>query len=40
MSQSDPIDFYFSIGSMYTFLTVMRIDRVEVESIKIVPAAA
>ena len=24
-----PIDFYFSIGSMYTFLTVMRIDRVE-----------
>ena len=29
MSQSDPIDFWFSIGSMYTFLTVMRIDRVE-----------
>ena len=29
MSQSGPIDFYFSIGSMYTFLTVMRIDRVE-----------
>src|SRR3954462_6427192 len=24
-----PIDFWFSIGSMYTFLTVMRIDRVE-----------
>ena len=24
-----PIDFFFSIGSMYTFLTVMRIDRVE-----------
>ena len=29
MLQSDPIDFWFSIGSMYTFLTVMRIDRVE-----------
>jgi 2-hydroxychromene-2-carboxylate isomerase len=29
MSRSDPIDFYFSIGSMFTFLTVMRIDRVE-----------
>ena len=28
-TQSDPIDFWFSIGSMYTFLTVMRIDRVE-----------
>jgi 2-hydroxychromene-2-carboxylate isomerase len=27
--KSDPIDFYFSIGSMYTFLTVMRMDRVE-----------
>ena len=27
--RSDPIDFYFSIGSMFTFLTVMRIDRVE-----------
>ena len=26
---SEPIDFWFSIGSMYTFLTVMRIDRVE-----------
>jgi len=26
---SDPIDFWFSIGSMYTYLTVMRIDRVE-----------
>jgi 2-hydroxychromene-2-carboxylate isomerase len=25
----EPIEFYFSIGSMYTFLTVMRIDRVE-----------
>ena len=29
MTQSDPIDFWFSIGSMYTFLTVMRIDRME-----------
>ena len=29
MPQSDPVDFWFSIGSMYTFLTVMRIDRVE-----------
>jgi 2-hydroxychromene-2-carboxylate isomerase len=29
MAQSDPIDFWFSIGSMFTFLTVMRIDRVE-----------
>ena len=29
MARSEPIDFYFSIGSMYTFLTVMRIDRVE-----------
>src|SRR4051794_26208304 len=29
MPQSEPIDFWFSIGSMYTFLTVMRIDRVE-----------
>lgn len=29
MPQSDLIDFWFSIGSMYTFLTVMRIDRVE-----------
>src|SRR4051794_41975622 len=27
--QSEPFDFWFSIGSMYTFLTVMRIDRVE-----------
>ena len=24
-----PIDFWFSIGSLYTYLTVMRIDRVE-----------
>jgi len=29
MPQSDPIDFWFSIGSLYTFLTVMRMDRVE-----------
>src|SRR5215207_2905532 len=29
MPQSDPIDFYFSIGSLFTFLTVMRMDRVE-----------
>lgn len=29
MTQSGTIDFWFSIGSMYTFLTVMRIDRVE-----------
>ena len=29
MPQPDPVDFWFSIGSMYTFLTVMRIDRVE-----------
>jgi 2-hydroxychromene-2-carboxylate isomerase len=29
MTQSDPIDFWFSIGSIYTFLSVMRLDRVE-----------
>lgn len=29
MAQTDPIDFWFSIGSLYTYLTVMRIDRVE-----------
>jgi 2-hydroxychromene-2-carboxylate isomerase len=29
MPKRDTIDFYFFIGSMYTFLTVMRIDRVE-----------
>ena len=29
MSQAGPIDFWFSIGSLYTYLTVMRIDRVE-----------
>lgn len=27
--RSEPIDFWFSIGSMFAFLTVMRIDRVE-----------
>ena len=26
---AQPIDFWFSIGSLYTYLTVMRIDRVE-----------
>ncbi len=29
MTQATPIDFWFSIGSLYTYLTVMRIDRVE-----------
>jgi 2-hydroxychromene-2-carboxylate isomerase len=29
MMQGAPIDFWFSIGSLYTYLTVMRIDRVE-----------
>ena len=29
MPQSEPIDFWFSIGSLYTFLSVMRLDRVE-----------
>jgi 2-hydroxychromene-2-carboxylate isomerase len=29
MTQSTPIDFWFSIGSLYSYLTVMRIDRVE-----------
>jgi 2-hydroxychromene-2-carboxylate isomerase len=29
MTPSAPIDFWFSVGSMYTYLTVMRIDRVE-----------
>jgi 2-hydroxychromene-2-carboxylate isomerase len=28
-TQSTPIDFWFSVGSLYTYLTVMRIDRVE-----------
>jgi len=29
MTPSTPIDFWFSIGSLYSYLTVMRIDRVE-----------
>lgn len=29
MSQATPIDFWFSIGSLYTYLSVMRIDRIE-----------
>ena len=29
MPQSTPIDFWFSIGSLYTYLSVMRLDRVE-----------
>lgn len=29
MSKSGPIDFWFSIGSLYTYLSVMRIDRFE-----------
>ena len=29
MSRAEPIDFWFSIGSLYTYLSVMRIDRVE-----------
>ena len=29
MPQSGPIDFWFSIGSLYTYLSVMRIDRIE-----------
>lgn len=29
MPQAEPIEFWFSIGSLYTFLTVMRMDRVE-----------
>ena len=29
MTQSEPIDFWFSVGSMYTYLTVMRLDRIE-----------
>src|SRR5882724_10881619 len=29
MAQPDPIDFWFSIGSLYTFLAVMRIDQIE-----------
>ena len=29
MPKPPPIDFWFSIGSLYTYLTIMRIDRVE-----------
>jgi 2-hydroxychromene-2-carboxylate isomerase len=29
MSSSDPIDFWFSVGSLYTFLAIMRMDRFE-----------
>jgi 2-hydroxychromene-2-carboxylate isomerase len=29
MQQLEPIDFWFSVGSMYTYLTVMRLDRIE-----------
>jgi 2-hydroxychromene-2-carboxylate isomerase len=29
MTQAQAIDFWFSIGSLYTYLSVMRIDRVE-----------
>lgn len=29
MATAAPIDFWFSIGSLYTYLTIMRIDRVE-----------
>lgn len=29
MPQATPIDFWFSIGSLYTYLSVMRIDRIE-----------
>ena len=29
MTQATPIDFWFSIGSLYTYLSVMRIDRIE-----------
>ena len=29
MAKAAPIDFWFSIGSLYTYLTIMRIDRVE-----------
>ena len=29
MTQATPIDFWFSIGSLYTYLSVMRLDRVE-----------
>lgn len=29
MSQVTPIDFWFSVGSLYTYLSVMRLDRIE-----------
>jgi 2-hydroxychromene-2-carboxylate isomerase len=29
MPPSQPIDFWFSIGSLYTYLSVMRLDRIE-----------
>jgi 2-hydroxychromene-2-carboxylate isomerase len=29
MTQDTPVEFWFSIGSLYTYLSVMRIDRVE-----------
>lgn len=29
MAQKDPIDFWFSIGSLYAYLSVMRLDRIE-----------
>lgn len=32
MAKPDPIDFWFSVGSMYTYLTVMRLDRIEEQS--------
>jgi 2-hydroxychromene-2-carboxylate isomerase len=32
MPQADPIDFWFSIGSLYTYLAVMRLPNVEARS--------
>lgn len=29
MAEDDPIDFWFSVGSIYTYLAVMRLDRIE-----------
>jgi 2-hydroxychromene-2-carboxylate isomerase len=29
MTQATPIDFWFSIGSLYSYLSVMRLDRIE-----------
>ena len=40
MSQAAPIDFWFSIGSLYTYLSVMRIDRFEESARRDVPLAA